>query len=110
MLSGYDVVFKNGECVISHGKTGVPVMTIRRTKNNMFPMLISGPEQANVVTKNEENYAMWHQRYGHLSQRGLQILNHESMVIGLPDLSSTKQCEACVLGKQTRVTFPLEKA
>lgn len=85
-------------------------MTVHRIKNNMFPMSISRIKQANVVTRNEESSAIWHMRYGHLSQQGLHILNRESMVIGLPDFLSSNQCEACILGKQKRVTFPSEKA
>lgn len=86
------------------------MVNVQRTKNNMFPMMVTNVEQANVVIKGEENSVIWHMRYDHLSYQGLQVLKHEKMVLGLPDLHSANLCEACILGTQTRTPFPLEKA
>lgn len=55
----------------------------------------------------EDNAYLWHCRYGHLSQKGLKLLNQKGMVRGLPALEqSSKVCGDCMNGKQHRESFP----
>lgn len=50
---------------------------------------------------------LWHQRYGHLSYKGLCILQHKDMVHGLPRFpASTVTFVDCLNGKQTRNAIP----
>jgi len=50
---------------------------------------------------------LWHCQYGHLSFKGLKILQQKGMVHGLPQLeSSLKLCKDCLVGKQQRDPFP----
>ena len=51
-----------------------------------------------VSKKAEEGFCLWHQRLGHMSEKGLQVLmNHKF----LPDFKSLKLefCKNCVYGK-----------
>lgn len=67
-----------------------------------------------LETKQEEVYAtrtetqedqIWHRRLGHLNRKGMTLLKR-GLVKGLKDINiSSKNCEACVKGKQSRLTF-----
>jgi hypothetical protein len=55
----------------------------------------------------EDNTHLWHCRYGHLSYKGLRILQHKQMVRGLPQLKdSSKICIDCMVGKQHKEAIP----
>ena len=46
---------------------------------------------------------LWHNRYGHLSYKGLNTLVKREMVRGLPDLKEvTDTCSDCMMGKEHR--------
>nr|GEV98363.1 retrovirus-related Pol polyprotein from transposon TNT 1-94 [Tanacetum cinerariifolium] len=67
-------------------------------------------EFANEVNK-EESTDVWHQRYGHLYVKGLQLLVNKEMVKGLPIIKKREHtCEGCPLGKQARKSFPVAQA
>ncbi|KAL8137841.1 hypothetical protein V2J09_003842 [Rumex salicifolius] len=62
--------------------------------------------QIDVTNKAE----LWHNRYGHLSFKGLQTLKQKEMVIGLPEIKQAKlTCDSCMKGKQHRAPFPKQK-
>ncbi|GKA91667.1 retrovirus-related pol polyprotein from transposon TNT 1-94 [Tanacetum coccineum] len=50
------------------------------------------------------NAALWHQRLGHMSEKGMKILASKGRI---PDLQKAVVgfCEPCVLGKQKKVNF-----
>ncbi|GJS14325.1 retrovirus-related pol polyprotein from transposon TNT 1-94 [Tanacetum coccineum] len=50
------------------------------------------------------NAALWHQRLGHMSEKGMKILTLKGRI---PDLQKVVVgfCEPCVLGKQKKVSF-----
>ena len=41
---------------------------------------------------------------------GLKLLARNNMVIGLPNIDAIDFCEGCVYGKQTKHSFPVNKA
>jgi hypothetical protein len=50
---------------------------------------------------------MWHQRLGHIREKGLRVLHDKCMVEGMPNCSlDFDLCEHCVYGKKNRVIFP----
>ena len=50
---------------------------------------------------------LWHQRLGHIGEKGLQLLHDKGMVEGMSNFSlDFDLCEHCVYGKQNRVIFP----
>ena len=50
---------------------------------------------------------LWHQRLGHIGEKGLRILHGNGMVEGISNLSLYFDlCEHFVYGKQNRVSFP----
>ena len=54
-----------------------------------------------------EHIILWHQRLGHIGQKGLKIPHRNGMVEGISNFSLNFDfCENCVYGKQNRVSFP----
>lgn len=49
---------------------------------------------------------LWHNRLGHMCNKGLEILKKDG-VFGKDIISPITFCEACVLGKQHKVQFPM---
>ena len=68
----------------------------------MFPE--SGAESLEVFG---EKTMVWHQRLGHIGEKGLSILHRNGMVEGMSNCSLDFYfCEHCVYGKKNRVSFP----
>ncbi|GAA0163301.1 hypothetical protein LIER_19200 [Lithospermum erythrorhizon] len=50
---------------------------------------------------------LWHQRFGHLSYKGLRTLQNKKMVRGLPEFEAEEiTCVDCLNGRQTRNAIP----
>ncbi|GKC58826.1 copia-type polyprotein [Tanacetum coccineum] len=50
---------------------------------------------------------LWHQRFGHINTKSLQLLHEKNLVKGLPLIKDeAKPCTDCLVGKQTRESFP----
>ena len=47
---------------------------------------------------------LWHNRLGHMSEKGLMILAKKNLLSGMKK-GSLKKCAHCLAGKQTRVAF-----
>ena len=72
----------------------------------MKKKLVSESRADNIVVSGE-NTMVWHQRLGHIGEKGLQILHRNGMVEGMSNSSLDFDfCEHCVYGKQNRVSFP----
>jgi len=56
----------------------------------------------------EENAQLWHMRLGHMSEKGMAVLNKRGL-FGSQKIGSLDFCEYCVLGKQKRVSFSAAK-
>ena len=55
----------------------------------------------------EKNTMLWHQRLGHIGEKGLRILHRNGMVEGMYNCSLDFDfCEHYVYGKQNRASFP----
>eukprot|EP00253_Pinus_taeda_P019782 PITA_19782 len=70
--------------------------------SSMFPE--NGAE--NLVVSGEKTM-LWHQRLGHIGEKGLRILHGKGMVEGMSNSSLDFDfCENCVYRKQNWVSFP----
>jgi hypothetical protein len=50
---------------------------------------------------------LWHQRLGHIGEKGLRTLHGKGMVEGMSNCTLDFDfCEHCIYGKQNRVRFP----
>jgi hypothetical protein len=54
-----------------------------------------------------EKVMLWHQRLGHIGEKGLQLLHSKGMVEGMSNYSLDFDfCEHCLYGKHNQVRFP----
>ena len=72
-------------------KTGTLYMTIR------FADIIA-------FTKAENQAQLWHCRLGHISQKGMEILQSKEKLSELKNID-LDICESCILGKQKKLSF-----
>lgn len=104
------VLFKKDVCSVFHPTRG-KIAESTMSKNRMFALFVE-PCSNNEATKclqtsSSDCAVLWHQRYGHLSYKGLRTLSYRKMVVGLPVIATSKvTCEACMKGKQHRAPFP----
>lgn len=55
-----------------------------------------------LLVLSEELSDLWHKRFGHLSNQGIQMLMEKEMVDGLGDVAANEGvCEICCKGKQS---------
>ncbi|PNX69396.1 ubiquitin carboxyl-terminal hydrolase, partial [Trifolium pratense] len=100
------VVFKNDECKVYHDDRGL-LFTSHMSKNRMYVITTPVIMPMCLKTAKQESTQLWHDRYGHLSFKGLNTLSKKQMVIGLPELEdSDENCSDCLTGKQHRDIIP----
>jgi hypothetical protein len=64
-------------------------------------------EEERTPTVSGEKAMLWHQRLGHIGEKGLRLLHGKGMVEGMSNCSLDFDfCEHCLYGKQNRVRFP----
>jgi hypothetical protein len=63
-------------------------------------------EEINPIVSREK-VMLWHQRLGHIEEKGIRLLHSKGIVEGMYNFSMDFYfCEHCVYGKQNRVRFP----
>ncbi|CAJ2656475.1 unnamed protein product [Trifolium pratense] len=100
------IIFKDDACKVFHDEKGL-IMATTMTFNRMF--VIKAPVIVPQCMKisGADDSTLWHQRYGHLSFKGMNILTQKQMVIGLPKLKeSNEKCTNCMKGKQQKQSAP----
>ena len=57
-----------------------------------------------LIAVGNETLKLWHQRLGHMSEKGMKIMHSKG---NFPCLQSVEidMCEDCILGKKKRVNF-----
>ena len=62
------------------------------------------------LSKAKDSVSLWHQRFGHLNESDLKMLNNKEMVTGMDlvvkDGEEVGVCHGCTLGKARRFSFP----
>ncbi|KAM0022874.1 putative RNA-directed DNA polymerase [Helianthus debilis subsp. tardiflorus] len=101
------VLIKRGECKLYHPQRGL-IITSKMIKNRMFLVratLKSGKKCLKAEKEIPEQ--LWHKRLGHVNNKSLRTMQFNQMVEGLLyEAESSKACEVCNLGKQTRENIP----
>ncbi|KAL3830794.1 hypothetical protein ACJIZ3_019596 [Penstemon smallii] len=96
---GYTTIFHGDDWKISKGAMAVA----RGKKSGTLYMAAKGCCSIAVAASNQ-NPNLWHQRLGHMSEKGMKIMHSKGK---LPNLQSIDidMCEDCILGKHKRVSF-----
>ncbi|GAA0187368.1 hypothetical protein LIER_34656 [Lithospermum erythrorhizon] len=108
---GLTLMFGQDTCKVYHPTKGLIIQTQMKS-NRMFTICTKIDhsmeiEKKCLQTTSNNLSRLWHQRYGHLSYKGLHTLQEKKMVQGLPDFNAEKvTCVDCLNGKQTRHVIP----
>ncbi|RDY09484.1 hypothetical protein CR513_06137, partial [Mucuna pruriens] len=85
------------------------VAKVLMSRNRMFMLSIKTNEAKCLKASIKDEVWCWHMRFGHLNFGALKALGDEKMVKGMPHINHPNQlCEACLLGKHARRSFPKE--
>lgn len=99
-------MFNNGSYIITDNQTKNHVITIPRSRNNMFPLDVFSIRRLNVVVVSSSTAELWHLHLGHLSYRSLMYISQNKMVFRMPEMKQGSKYEDCVVSKQLRASFP----
>ncbi|KAL4379471.1 hypothetical protein GQ457_02G032120 [Hibiscus cannabinus] len=105
---GYEIHMKD-RCLWLRNQYANLIAKVSMSKNRMFVLNLK-TINAKCLKASVENEAWcWHMRFGHLNFGALKMLREKKMVNGIPTISHPNQlCEACLLGKHARSSFPKE--
>lgn len=106
------VIMQKGMCKIYHEEKGLIAESMMRPNRTfiLFDQSDEGArprEQRCLQITTEEMPKLWHERYGHISHRGMRTLQRKDMVRGFPNFDAKKfTCSDCLIGKQPRNPIP----
>ncbi|KAL5538315.1 hypothetical protein UlMin_045684 [Ulmus minor] len=66
--------------------------------------IVAKGNSATRLIAEEEKAMLWHNRLGHISEKGLQVLSKQGLLEG-DQFNNLEFCEHCVMGKQHRLSF-----
>jgi hypothetical protein len=95
---GYTTIFHGDQWKISKG-----AMTIARGKKSGTLYKTAG-ECHLISVAASGNPNLWHQRLGHMSEKGMKVMHSKGKLPGLQSVE-IDMCEDCIFGKQKRVSF-----
>lgn len=97
---GFKIAFGEGQWKVVKEN-----LVIARGKKRGTLYMVDVPDsEMNAVTSGLNPSRLWHQRLGHMSEKGMKMLVAKGK---LPDLKrvDSEFCEPCVLGKKKKVSF-----
>ena len=106
------VIIQKGVRKIYHEERGL-IAESKMSTNRMFMLIDQGQDDEEsskhrcMQATTDDLARLWHERYGHLSHRGMRTLQSKNMVRGLPDFEAQDfTCSDCLVGKQPRKPIP----
>ena len=104
----YEILLKDGTLSLRDQENNL-IAKVPMTRNRMFLLNIQYDVTKCLKTCVNETSWLWHLRYGHINFDNLNLLSKNELVKGLPSIDHPDQlCEGCLLGKQSRKSFPKE--
>ncbi|KAL2643945.1 hypothetical protein R1flu_011532 [Riccia fluitans] len=94
-------VERNSLCVMAEDK----IILRDRHRRNLYVLegsTVCG--EAHVTASQGEMAQMWHQHFGHMSEKGMEVLRKQDLLSGFRS-SKLEFCEHCVFGKHKRSAF-----
>ncbi|GKE14534.1 putative RNA-directed DNA polymerase, partial [Tanacetum coccineum] len=97
---GYHIGFGDQQWKVSKGS----LVVAHGNKRRSLYMVEVPSDGINTTIDVRGNAALWHQRLGHMSEKGMKILALKGRI---PDLQKVVVgfCEPCVFGKQKKISF-----
>ena len=85
------------------------IAKVHMAKNRLFPLNLQTIDARCLKANVQDESWCWHMRFGHLNFEALKSMGDKNMVDGTPSINHPNQlCEACILGKDERRSFPKE--
>jgi hypothetical protein len=106
MKDGYSFASENNGCVISKDNMFVACASI---VNGLFVLNLDDSPICNISAKRSRPNDLsptyiWHCRLGHISEKCMNKLHNDGLLTSF-DFESYETCEACLLGKMTKMPF-----
>jgi transposase InsO family protein len=106
MKDGYSFASENNGCVISKDNMSVACASI---VNGLFVLNLDDSPICNISDKRSRPNDLsptyiWHCRVGHTSEKRMKKLHNDGLLTSF-DFESYDTCEACLLGKMTKMHF-----
>ena len=87
--------------------SGRLLVKVLRSPNRLYKISLKVGKPSCLLTKINEEPWRWHARLGHINFKTIRNMAKLEMVRGLPEINEEKKlCESCLVGKQTRNSFP----
>ena len=103
---GYNIVFHAGSWLVKKGNL---VILKGQKFGSLYSLYVSSVKEHSIYVAELPSTELWHSRLGHMSQKGMKILQRSGYIPVL-DYSEFSLCEHCIYGKHTRLTSrPLDK-
>lgn len=90
-----------------HDPRGRLLVKVTRSPNRLYKIKLQTGKPLCLSSRLEDETWKWHARLGHISFKTIRLMSQQEMVQGLPMIEDeTRFCESCLVGKQTRQSFP----
>ena len=104
--AGCDIRLR-GETLTMHDQDGKLLVSATRQRNRLYKVRMGVKDNICLLSTTTSESSRWHARLGHINMDTIKSMVQKELVVGLPHLSFDKGiCGSCLLGKQTRNTFP----
>ena len=97
--AGYTSTFTGDTWKVSNGT----MVTAKGKKVGTLYLTSHGSDTLAVVDSKESSN-LWHYRLGHMSEKGMKVMQSNGKLPGLESVD-IDMCEDCIFGKQKRVSF-----
>ncbi|CAO2168313.1 unnamed protein product [Urochloa humidicola] len=83
------------------------LVRVSHRPNRLYVLELDVARPVCLAARGKEEAWRWHARMGHVNMSALRKMSREEMVRGLPAIEQVDQlCDACLVGKQRRNSFP----
>ncbi|KAG7594885.1 Zinc finger CCHC-type [Arabidopsis thaliana x Arabidopsis arenosa] len=104
--AGCDVRMK-GDYLTLLDRDGKLLVKATRSRNRLYKVNLEVEEKNCLQLIESSDSNKWHARLGHVNLETLKTMVEKELVLGIPAAPKEKGiCSSCLLGKQTRKTFP----
>ena len=98
---GFCNTFRDSQWKLTRGSM---VIAKGKKSSSLYLMQARVIDSSINAVDDDSTVELWHNRLGHMSEKGLMILAKKNLLSGMKK-GSLKKCAHCLAGKQTRVAF-----
>lgn len=104
--SGCDVRMRDDYLTLLNREENLLVKSMR-SKNRLYKVAMEVEGTKCLQLEKLGDSTLWHARLGHVGVDAMKEMIHKELITGIPKIDVIKEtCSSCLLGKQTRASFP----